>query len=54
VKGRGLTLGRGLAGPLFGKRFDFSREPIGLVGFGIEVVADPFVEFGAALVLGNP
>jgi hypothetical protein len=38
--------------PSFGEGGNFRGEPFGVVGVGIEVVADPFREFGVALVLG--
>jgi hypothetical protein len=41
----------GLARPFPGECIDFGSEPLGLVGVGIEVVADPLCELGVALVL---
>jgi hypothetical protein len=56
VKAAGLAASRAFAGglprPSFGEGGNFRGEPFGVVGVGIEVVADPFSEFGVAFVLG--
>src|SRR4029077_11280917 len=55
-EGRGLATSRAFAGglprPSFGEGGNFRGEPFSVVGVGIEVVADPFREFGVAFVLG--
>jgi hypothetical protein len=40
----------GLSAPASGKGGDFRYEPLGLIGIGIEVVADPFHELGMSLM----
>jgi hypothetical protein len=42
----------GLSAPASGKGGDFCCEPLGLVGIGIEVVADPFRDLGMPFVPG--
>ena len=43
---------RRLSRPGFGESGDLCDEGFGVVGFGIEVVADPFCQLGVAFVLG--